>query len=220
MKILFFGASSEIAVKLNRKLKYEIYGISKKKFKHGYAKLITVKKYSKREIELALKKFKIKFDHVFFFNGSYQPSLLKNFNKKDFNSILDINFNLLINSSIIIIKNGHLKKNGSICFISSAAGSIAEIGNAYYSLTKNLLNFSVKIFSKEFKKKYRFNCISLGFVNTKFSKKILNYYSTNQKKIILSKQNSLFIPISLLINKIKYICEKANFNGKIIKIQK
>ena len=220
MKILFLGASSEIALKLSNKLNYDIYGITRRNSKHNYKKLVKIKKYSKREIENALNKLNIKFDHIFLFNGAYEMSLLKSFNKKEFLNIVDINFNLVIDSAIIIINKRFLKKNGSVCFLSSAASFSAEIGNAYYSLTKNLLNFGVKILSKEFKGIFRFNSVSIGFLNTNFSRKILTNYTTNQKKIILGKQNGTFVSMSLLSKKIKYICENSKLNGKIIKIHK
>ena len=53
MKILFLGASSEIALKLSNKLNYDIYGITRRNSKHNYKKLVKIKKYSKREIENA-----------------------------------------------------------------------------------------------------------------------------------------------------------------------
>ena len=36
MNILFFGASSQIARSISKNIKFKIYGISKKNFKHNY----------------------------------------------------------------------------------------------------------------------------------------------------------------------------------------
>ena len=39
--------------------------------------------------------------------------------------------------------------------------------------------------SKEFRNLYRFNCISSGFIKSKMSDEILNYYTSEQKTEIL-----------------------------------
>ena len=219
MKILFFGASSEIAISICKGSNIEIYGISRKKVKNTYTKYIIVKNYSNIEIIKKLKKENLKFDHIFFFNGEYSPSLLSNFNKSDFNKILDTNFSLIINSTINLIKHNFLKENGSVCFVSSVAGLVPEVGNAYYSLSKNLLNFGMKILSKEFKRKnFRFNCLSLGFIKTEFSRQILNFYTAKQRKLILNQQKNKFITNLNLLKKFKYICSKKKLNSKIIKL--
>ena len=148
MKILFFGASSEIARSITRKIKVDVYGISTKYFKNSYKELYKVNKYSPNEIKKILKKKKIKFDHIFFFNGIYEHSLLRNFDIKNFSKVLDINYNIIISSSLLMIKSKFLKEKGSICFITSKAADRIEIGNAYYSLSKKLLSLSSQIYLK------------------------------------------------------------------------
>ena len=71
MKILFFGSSSQIDRSISNKFKFEIYGLSKKKFKHNYTELYKVNNYTNKEIKKVLKKNKIQFDHIFFFNGTF-----------------------------------------------------------------------------------------------------------------------------------------------------
>ena len=220
MKILFFGASSEIARSITRKIKVDVYGISTKYFKNSYKELYKVNKYSPNEIKKILKKKKIKFDHIFFFNGIYEHSLLRNFDIKNFSKVLDINYNIIISSSLLMIKSKFLKEKGSICFITSKAADRIEIGNAYYSLSKKLLSLSSQILSKEFRNIYRFNCISTGFIKSKMSSEILNFYTKGQKKKILNNQNNNFISKSKLINKINLLCFSNSINGKIIKIHR
>ena len=119
-----------------------------------------------------------------------------------------------------IIENKFLQEHGSICFITSKAADNIEIGNAYYSLSKKLLNISAKILSKEFRNIYRFNCISSGFIKSKMSENILNFYNLEQKKKILRKQNNSYISKKELIKKILYLCKNKKINGKIIKIHR
>ena len=220
MKILFFGASSQIARSISNKFKFEIYGLSKKKFKHNYTELYKVNNYTNKEIKKVLKKNKIQFDHIFFFNGTYEHSILRNYEKKNFYEVLNINFSTIISSALTIIENKFLQEHGSICFITSKAADNIEIGNAYYSLSKKLLNISAKILSKEFRNIYRFNCISSGFIKSKMSENILNFYNLEQKKKILRKQNNSYISKKELIKKILYLCNNKKINGKIIKIHR
>ena len=58
MNILFFGASSQIARSISKNIKFKIYGISKKNFKHNYISLYKISNYSKREIKRVLNKKK------------------------------------------------------------------------------------------------------------------------------------------------------------------
>ena len=72
----------------------------------------------------------------------------------------------------LIIKNHLLRKNCSIILISSIKVELNEIGNAYYSLAKTLLNKSINILSNEQKNKYRFNVVSLGLVKINYQKNL------------------------------------------------
>ena len=216
MKILFVGSSSEIAKRLLKTLNFEVYGISRKRYSK-YKKVYLLNKYNLSEIKKVIKKIDIKFDNVFIFNGAYQLSLLKYFNIKKFNEDININFSssiLIINN---LIKENKIKNRGSINFISSHAGIYPEVGNAYYSISKNMINFAIAILTKEYKKSsIRFNSLLVGFIKTKMSSKILDIYSKKQKIKILKKQNNKFISIKKLTEFIKKICnEKKYFNKKI-----
>ncbi len=217
MKILFIGASSELAIKLAQKLNFKIYGISRKR-NNKYKEVFIVKSYSPKEIKKVIKRIKIQFDNVFIFNGIYSLSLLKFFDIKKFSETINTNFSssiLVINN---LIKEDKIKKNGSINFISSHAGIYPEIGNAYYSISKHIINFSVKILSKEYKKNaIRFNSLLVGFVKTRLSNEILNTYSKKQIIQILKKQKNRFISIEKLVKFFEKICyEKKFYNRNIL----
>ena len=51
MNILFFGASSQIARSISKNIKFKIYGISKKNFKHNYISLYKISNYSKEKLK-------------------------------------------------------------------------------------------------------------------------------------------------------------------------
>ena len=218
MKILFVGSSSEIAKRLLKTLNFEVYGISRKNYSK-YKKVYLLNKYNLSEIKKVIKKIDIKFDNVFIFNGAYQLSLLKYFNIKRFNEDININFSssiLIINN---LIKENKIKNRGSINFISSHAGIYPEVGNAYYSISKNMINFAIAILTKEYKKSsIRFNSLLVGFIKTKMSSKILDIYSEKQKIKILKKQNNKFISIKKLTEFIKKICNEKKYSNKKIYI--
>lgn len=218
MKILFVGSSSEIAKRLLKTLNFEVYGISRKNYSK-YKKVYLLNKYNLSEIKKVIKKIDIKFDNVFIFNGAYQLSLLKYFNIKRFNEDININFSssiLIINN---LIKENKIKNRGSINFISSHAGIYPEVGNAYYSISKNMINFAIAILTKEYKKSsIRFNSLLVGFIKTKMSSKILDIYSDKQKIKILKKQNNKFISIKKLTEFIKKICNEKKYSNKKIYI--
>ena len=52
MNILFFGASSQIARSISKNIKFKIYGISKKNFKHNtshFIRLVIIRKEKLKE---------------------------------------------------------------------------------------------------------------------------------------------------------------------------
>ena len=77
---------------------------------------------------------------------------------------------------VFLFKSDLLKKNSSTIFVSSIASELNEVGNAYYSLAKTLLNRSIRILNEEQKKKHRFNVISLGIVKNKMSKNMIHNF--------------------------------------------
>jgi 3-oxoacyl-[acyl-carrier protein] reductase len=214
MNILFVGASSEIASNVSKKLNFNIYGISRKK-NSKYKKIYLIKDYNKSKINSLIKKIDVKFDNVFIFNGKYNQSLLKFFDIKEFNSTLNANFFIPIIIINKLISMNKIREKSSINFISSEASSKPDLGNAYYSISKNVVNFSVKILSKEYEKKgIRFNSISLGFVKTKFATNILENYLKKHQSKIMSKHGKKFVSIGDIVKIIKKICLNKKFNGR------
>ena len=214
MNILFVGASSEIASNVSKKLNFNIYGISRKK-NSKYKKIYLIKDYNKSKINSLIEKIDVKFDNVFIFNGKYSQSLLKFFDTKEFNSTLNANFFIPIFIINKLISMDKVREKSSINFISSEASSKPDLGNAYYSISKNVVNFSVKILSKEYEKKgIRFNSISLGFVKTKFATNILENYLKKQQSKIMSKHGKKFVSIGDIVKIIKKICLNKKLNGR------
>ncbi len=213
MNILFVGSSSFIANLLKKKIKHKICGItsSKKKSKNTY----NIDSYSEKSISKAINFFKkknISFDCIIFFNGYHKMSLLSFFNENLFNEIFQKNLILPIKINSLIMNKHILNHNCSIIFVGSIAAELNEIGNAYYSLSKLMLEKCVKILSFEQKKKLRFNLVSLGLVKNKVSKDLIKNLPSNYK----NKHN--FIKNELIINKFKNLIEDKKVKNRIIKI--
>jgi NADP-dependent 3-hydroxy acid dehydrogenase YdfG len=213
MKVLFIGSSSFIASLLKKKIKNNIFSItsSNQKSKNTF----NIKFYDEKNILKALYYFKKKnilFDNVIHFNGFHKMSLLSFFNEKLFNEIIKKNFTTPMKVNSLIIKNHLLRKNCSIILISSIAAELSEIGNAYYSLAKTLLNKSINILSNEQKNKYRFNAVSLGLVKNKLSDELIKNLPSNYK----NKTN--FVKNEIIIKKLENLLNNKKINNKIIKI--
>ena len=98
-----------------------------------------------------------------------------------------------------------------VFFLFSKAANYAEIGNAYYSISKNSLNFATKILNKENKKKkIKFITISAGLIESKMGKKVKQLINLNKKKSI----HNLGTSINNLVNFIKSTIK----NKKTIKL--
>ena len=208
MKYLFFGGSSEIALKLAANIR-DVDCVSRKK-KIFYKKFFKVKDYQNKSLKKVFSAINSKYDNIVIFNGHYESSILTNYSEKEFNESFSKNFKIPLQIAISSINNKILNKNGSIFFISSIAAESDEIGNAYYSLAKNCLNFAAKILGKEQKKRgIRVNVISLGLVNNKMGKSTL-FSKINEKKFLDSKKY-----IDLILTKLKD--KKVNLKKILIK---
>tara|TARA_B100000925_G_C21919389_1_gene435149 strand:+ start:318 stop:953 length:636 start_codon:yes stop_codon:yes gene_type:complete len=208
MNNLFFGGSSNIAKKISKKLKYTD-SISTKKIQNCYKKTFRVKNYQKKTIDNLLKNINVKYDNILIFNGIYSLSLLSFFSKKEFLKSIQINLVTPLEIASSIISSKILKKNGSIFFISSVASNENLIGNAYYSISKNSINFASKILGNEQEKRgIRVNAILLGLINNTMGKKV--------KKLTNSKKS--YIKDKKLINDFKKILSNKTLNKKSIKI--
>jgi len=208
MSNLFFGGSSDIALKIAKNLK-STDAVSSKKVDNSYRKVFEVKNYNYSNLNKLEGEFTEKYNNILIFNGLYSSSFLSLFNRKNFIRDFEINFLIPIEISNFIIKKKILKKNGAIYFISSIAASENLIGNASYSISKNALNFSAKILSNEQNKRnIRVNTISLGLIKNQMGIKVRKMTNTNKK----------FVSIKDLIKKIKIILKNNRINKKNINI--
>ena len=208
MSNLFFGGSSDIALKIAKNLK-STDAVSSKKVDNSYRKVFEVKNYNYSNLNKLEGEFTEKYNNILIFNGLYSSSFLSLFNRKNFIRDFEINFLIPIEISNFIIKKKILKKNGAIYFISSIAASENLIGNANYSISKNALNFSAKILSNEQNKRnIRVNTISLGLIKNQMGIKVRKMTNTNKK----------FVSIKDVIKKIKIILKNNRINKKNINI--
>lgn len=128
------------------------------------------------------------------------------------NKIFKINYLIPLQIWSFLYKNQMLKNNSSCVFVGSIAAELNEVGNAYYSLAKTLLNKSVNILNQEQKKKHNFYLISLGMVKNNMSKKMINNFPGKFKNL-----NS-FIDTKVMINIFKKILLSKKLHKPIIKI--
>ena len=215
MNLLIVGSSSEIATELIDKLKklkkIKIFTLSRKKnsLKNHYF----FKEYNEKNFVNFKKKLKeIKFDKIIFFNGYQKFSVLSFINIQLMNKIFKINYVIPIQIWSFLYKNQMLKNNSSCIFVGSIAAELNEVGNAYYSLAKTLLNKSVNILNQEQKKRHNFYLISLGMVKNKMSKKMIDNFPGKFKNL-----NS-FIDTKIMINIFKKIILSKKLHKPIIKI--
>jgi NAD(P)-dependent dehydrogenase (short-subunit alcohol dehydrogenase family) len=207
MDNLFIGGSSQIAIEIAKSFKNS-FSLSRKK-NSAYKKSVVIKKYNKKEIIKGLKKFNKKFDNILIFNGFFRPSLLTKYDETLFNKIINTNLKLPLLICKIILEEKILNFNSSIYFISSLAALKPMIGNAYYAISKNSLNFSCKILSLEQKKRgIRFNTISFGLIKNRMGYNLLNELP------IIKKNQILFSNIKKIKKEMSKILNSKNFNGK------
>lgn len=208
MKNLFFGGSSEIALKLASKLK-GTDAVSTNKVHNCYRKFYELKNYNTLSLKKLHKKITEKYDNILIFNGFYSSSFLSFFEIKNFLKDFKINFLTPIEISSFIIQKKILKDNGAIFFISSIAGNEDLIGNANYSISKNCLNFSAKILANEQNgRNIRINTISLGLIKNTMGFKVKKMTNTKKK----------FTSINQITKKIKILLKDKNINKKNINI--
>ncbi len=208
MNNLFFGGSSNIALKLSNKLK-NTDAISTKKVVNSYRKFFKIENYTSTNLNKLEKRFDRKYENILIFNGLYSSSFLSIFDNKTFMRDFEINFLIPMKISNFILQKNLLKKNGAIYFISSIAAHEDLIGNANYSISKNALNFSAKILSNEQKKRgLRINTITLGLIKNKMGIQVKKITNTKKK----------FQSINEVINQIRNILKNKKINKKNIKI--
>ena len=134
MNVLITGASSEIAIKVSKKISHlKLYGISRTKVNNVYEKCWIVNDYTKKEINNIFNKLKKNFfDSIIIFNGLHKPSFLTNYNEKLFDKIIEINYKvpmMLINQ--IMSSNIAKKKFRKPAKISAKCSSPLDFFHVY-----------------------------------------------------------------------------------------
>lgn len=180
MKNLFIGGSSELALAIAKKLR-NVDNLSRSK-NSLYKKNDIISDYSSIQIKRKMRSLQGSYRNVLIFNGKYKNSLLTNFNSNEFNKIFKINFMIPMNIVKLVIANLSLEKNSRIFLISSLAIDKPEIGNAYYSISKKALNFAIKIWNLENKKR------DLNILNIKIGV-VKNKMGMNVNRLAKNKKN-------------------------------
>lgn len=134
-----------------------------------------------------------KFDHILLSAGIAKYNLIKDFNEKIFDEV--INVNLIQTSKLIsyLVKNDKLNDYASIVVISSISGhKMAFNFNYAYSISKAGLKGMVESLACELSaKSIRVNSVAPGMVNTPLRKKLTNddhFTKIDKSKYLLGKR--------------------------------
>ncbi|NVN94333.1 MAG: SDR family oxidoreductase [Bacteroidetes bacterium] len=116
-----------------------------------------------------------KLDGIVYCAGIQKTCPTKLIQRVDLDEVFETNFFSIIDLNTTILSKKLLNKEASIVFISStAAGIVAEYGNAIYSATKGALTSFAKVLALELiAQRIRVNCILPGMIKTPLLNKIL-----------------------------------------------
>ena len=92
------------------------------------------------------------------------------------------------------------------------AAELNEVGNAYYSIAKSILNRSIKIIKNEQKANLRFNIISLGMVKNKMAEKMIKNFPG------IFKNKNQYINNRVMLKRFRKIIFSKKINNRIVKI--
>ncbi len=214
--VLVTGATSGIGfdfVKKNLNKKYNFFLIGRnfsKLNKHiGNKKLKSKINFINFDFKKKIKSFNFKnipkLDHIVLSAGVAKHNLIRDFNEKIFDEI--ININLIQTSKFIsfLVKKDKLNDHASIVVISSISGhKMAFNFNYAYSISKAGLKGMVETLACELGNKFiRVNSIAPGMVNTPLNIKLNkdDYFTKIDKsKYILGKRYAKVSEISDVIN--------------------
>ena len=118
-----------------------------------------------------------------------------------------------------VLKRKKYTENFNVCLIGSIASQVNEVGNAYYGLSKKILEHSTKILAKELKqKKVRVNCLNIGLVETQMSQNILKKIPEKNRIELLAKQGNEYVEIQQIASSIATLLSNKAINGENINI--
>jgi short-subunit dehydrogenase len=223
MNILISGATSEIALKVIESMQgYNFYGLTRDKNLNSnlYNKLWGIDNYNSLELKNLFNQIEnISFDGLILFNGFQSPSLLSSFREKNFDEAININFKIPMIVINEVLKSKKYTENFNVCLIGSIASQVNEVGNAYYGLSKKILEHSTKILAKELKqKKVRVNCLNIGLVETQMSQNILKKIPEKNRIELLAKQGNQYVEIQQIASSIATLLSNKAINGENINI--
>ena len=223
MNILISGATSEIALKVIENMQeYTFYGLTRDKNLNSnlYNQLWSVDNYNSLELKNLFDQIEnISFDGLILFNGFQSPSLLSSFREKNFDEAININFKIPMIVINEVLKSKKYTESFNVCLIGSIASQVNEVGNAYYGLSKKILEHSTKILAKELKqKKVRVNCLNIGLVETQMSQNILKKVPEKNRIELLAKQGNEYVEIQQIASSITTLLSNKAINGENINI--
>lgn len=215
-KFLITGATSGIGFNLLSKniLKnYEFYLIGRN-FNNVDKLLIKKKQNSKLnkihfDFAKDLKNFNFtklpKLDYLVFAAGIVKYNLIKDFDEKIFNSVLNVNLLQTARFLGLLVKKGKINNNASIVIVSSLSGYKMAFNFHYaYSISKAELIAMTKSLANELSTKLiRVNAVAPGMVNTPINKKLNNddyFKQIDRKKYLLGKRYANPSEVSDAIN--------------------
>ena len=223
MNILISGATSEIALKVIESMQgHTFYGLTRHKNLNSnlYNKLWSIDDYNSLELKNLFAQIEnVSFDGLILFNGFQSPSLLSSFREKNFDEAININFKIPMIVINEVLKSKKYTENFNVCLIGSIASQVNEVGNAYYGLSKKILEHSTKILAKELKqKKIRVNCLNIGLVETQMSQNILKKIPEKNRIELLAKQGNEYVEIQQIASSITTLLSNKAINGENINI--
>jgi 3-oxoacyl-[acyl-carrier protein] reductase len=201
---------------------YTFYGLTRDKNLNSnlYNQLWSVDNYNSLELKNLFDQIEnISFDGLILFNGFQSPSLLSSFREKNFDEAININFKIPMIVINELLKSKKYTESFNVCLIGSIASQVNEVGNAYYGLSKKILEHSTKILAKELKqKKVRVNCLNIGLVETQMSQNILKKIPEKNRIELLAKQGNEYVEIQQITSSITTLLSNKAINGENINI--